>query len=141
MSTVEQPRIGFVGAGRHSSLNLYPAFAATGVPLAGIAERNPARVAEAEARGIRPIFPNHLALIEATDLDGIIVSLAPHLQAEVVADCVRAGVAVFVEKPLGSTGSRGPADCVDRRGCRCARDARLHEAFRPGLHPAQGPHW
>ena len=103
MPEVEQPRIGFVGAGRHSSLNLYPAFAATGVPLAGVAERNPARVAEAEARGIHPIFPDHLALIKATDLDGIIVSLAPHLQAAVVADCVRAGVAVLVEKPLGST--------------------------------------
>ncbi|MEV8254431.1 Gfo/Idh/MocA family oxidoreductase [Rhodoglobus sp. NPDC076762] len=103
MPIVEQPRIGFVGAGQHSSLNLYPAFAATGVPLAGVAERNPARVAELEARGIHPIFPNHLALIEETSLDGIVVSLAPHLQADVVADCVRAGVAVFVEKPLGST--------------------------------------
>ncbi|MBH0117310.1 Gfo/Idh/MocA family oxidoreductase [Salinibacterium sp. NG253] len=103
MPTVAQPRIGFVGAGLHSSLNLYPAFAATGVPLVGVAERNPARVAEAEARGIHPIFPNHLALIEASNLDGIVVSLAPHLQADVVADCVRAGVAVFVEKPLGST--------------------------------------
>jgi len=103
MPTVAQPRIGFVGAGRHSSLNLYPAFAATGVPLVGVAERNPARVAEAEARGIHPIFPSHLALIEASNLDGIVVSLAPHLQADVVADCVRAGVAVFVEKPLGST--------------------------------------
>lgn len=103
MIPLPEPRVGFIGAGRHSTANLYPAFAVTGVPIVAIAERNPERAREAATRGYAPrIFADHHALLRDSRLDGVIVSLAPELQIDVVEDCIRAGVGVFVEKPLGS---------------------------------------
>lgn len=53
-------------------------------------------------RGYAPrIFVDHQALLGNCRLDGVIVSLAPELQIDVVEDCIRAGVGVYVEKPLG----------------------------------------
>jgi hypothetical protein len=95
-------RVGFIGAGRHSTANLYPAVAVTGIPIVGIAERNPERAREAAIRGYAPrIFVDHHALLSNSRLDGVIVSLAPELQIDVVEYCIRAGVGVYVEKPLG----------------------------------------
>lgn len=53
-------------------------------------------------RGYAPrIFVDHQALLSNSRLDGVIVSLAPELQFDVVEDCIRAGVGVFGEKPFG----------------------------------------
>lgn len=106
MEPTSKPRIGFVGAGRHSTANLYPSFASSGVPIAAVAERNPKRAAEVVARGnARAVFSDHRELLANVELDGVVVSLAPELQPDVVADCLRARVPVFVEKPLGSNAS------------------------------------
>ena len=103
MSRATSPRVGFIGSGRHSSANLYPAFAATGARIAAVAERNPMRAEALAARGDVPlVVSGHRELLERAALDGAVISLAPELQPEVVADCLRAGVAVFVEKPLGA---------------------------------------
>lgn len=102
LTPLKELRVGFIGAGRHSTANLYPAFALTGVPIVAIAERNPERAREAATRGYAPqIFADHHALLRNSRLDAVVVSLAPELQIAVVEDCIRAGVGVFVEKPLG----------------------------------------
>jgi UDP-N-acetylglucosamine 3-dehydrogenase len=98
-------RIGVVGygaIGRHHARNLA---ALPDVELAGIAELDEAARAQAAGSGFRT-FPT-LAELLATGVDGVVLSVPTSLHHEFALQCLEAGIALLVEKPIALTVSQG----------------------------------
>lgn len=94
-------RIGIVGAGTWAALAHVPAVLANpNATLAGIADRDPARLAATgDHHGIRARFADHRELI-AEGLDALVVA-TPHVtHYEIARDALDAGLHVLVEKPM-----------------------------------------
>ncbi|HEY4333049.1 MAG TPA: Gfo/Idh/MocA family oxidoreductase, partial [Ilumatobacteraceae bacterium] len=102
-------RLGFIGCGRHARANLYPSIALAGGRVHSIAARTLDSARQAAQRfGAQQAHAGHRSLLDQGTgeggLDAVFVSVAPEDHAAVVIDCLRAGLHVFVEKPLGMTG-------------------------------------
>jgi predicted dehydrogenase len=93
-------RLGYVGAGFLAQKVHLPNFARlTGCRLAALAEIRPQlRQAVADAFGIRETYPDHHTMLPAVDAVAISGDWAG--QGEIAIDCLRAGKAVFLEKPM-----------------------------------------
>lgn len=94
-------RIGFIGSGRHATANLYPAVRLAGGQIVAVCARHLDRAqATAALFGAERAY-DRVADLVRDDLDAVFVATPEAEQAAVVADVVRAGRHVFVEKPLG----------------------------------------
>jgi len=98
------PRIAFLGCGNFASRVLMPAFARRGARLqvcasaGGVSARHAARKF-GFARATTD--PNHV--LQADDVDAIVIATRHDTHAEFVCRALEAGKAVFVEKPLALT--------------------------------------
>lgn len=72
--------------------------------LVAIAEHK-REVAERVAafHAVRRLYTDHLAMLDAEDLDAVIVCMHPRRQAQVAIECLERGVHVWVEKPPAET--------------------------------------
>ncbi len=95
-------RIGILGAARVATYAMIaPARDVSGVTLAGVAARNPARaVAYASQHGIAAVFPDYQALIGSNDIDAIYNALPPNLHARWSIAALESGKPVLCEKPF-----------------------------------------
>jgi Oxidoreductase family, NAD-binding Rossmann fold len=96
-------RIGVVGGGVVAQAMHIPNLAAlpNRFTLAGLAEPSETvREALGARYGIRSLHPDHASLIEAGDLDAVLIASPAGTHAEVVLDALSAGLHVFVEKPM-----------------------------------------
>jgi predicted dehydrogenase len=93
-------RVGFIGAGNFMRATLLPAFADAGAQLVAVASTAGLTAADAARRfGIeRAVEPE--AVVAADDVDAVVVGTRHSSHAAYVASALRAGKAVFVEKPL-----------------------------------------
>ncbi len=109
-----KPRFGLIGAGRFASATIVP-----GLIAAGFAPGAVASAGGLSAEDLRRRFEFGAAhadpgdLIEAGDLDLICIATRHDSHAELAARALRAGVAVYVEKPLA----------LDDAGLAAVRDA------------------
>ncbi len=98
-------RIGVVGAGERATLALHAQRAGNGARVVACADPHPR--GQQTARRLFgsdvPVHQDHLSMLESSGLDAVMVFAPDHLHAECVLDALRAGVAVFVEKPLAVT--------------------------------------
>jgi predicted dehydrogenase len=92
-----------VGCGDVSVVHLEAIGNLAGIELAGVCDRDPARVAETAARYGVPGFADHRQLLDAVRPDVVHVCTPHHQHVEVAIDCLEAGVAVLVEKPVAHT--------------------------------------
>jgi predicted dehydrogenase len=94
--------VGVVGAGLIAQLVHLPALRALDgrFALAGIADPSPAARAALSARYGVPAVADHRALIDAGDLDAVVVCSPNGTHAAVTLDALDAGLHVLVEKPL-----------------------------------------
>lgn len=95
-------RIGILGAARVATYAMIaPANDVSGVTLAGIAARDPARAtAYAAQHGIAATFPDYQALIDSDEIDAIYNALPPNLHARWSIAALEAGKPVLCEKPF-----------------------------------------
>jgi predicted dehydrogenase len=94
-------RIGFIGCGRHATANLYPAVRLAGGQIVAVCARHLDRAqTTAKLFGAERAYDSVAHLLRE-DLDAVFVATPEAEQAAVVADVLRAGRHVFVEKPLG----------------------------------------
>lgn len=98
---LERPvRVGLVGCGRVAEFGYLPAFRrAAGVKLVGVADVNLSR-----CREIAPQIPAHEnveALIEAGDVDALVISTPTRFHLAGARAAARAGLPVLLEKPPG----------------------------------------
>ena len=113
-------RVGLIGCGRQTRINLAPAFAR--IPSARLvacadAEEGAARQA-AEEFEIEEIYTDAAEMIEDADVDAVIVAV-PHRHLRAVAlSAIDAGKHLFVEKPAGLNAAEGAevAEAAQKRG-------------------------
>jgi predicted dehydrogenase len=96
--------IAAIGAGRHASANLHPAIALAGASIGCMLTRSisSAEVA-AKSLGADRYYDDIEVMLDNETLDAVIISVEPEDQESLTIRCLQAGVAVFVEKPLGIT--------------------------------------
>ena len=115
MTTDRKVRIGFIGAGNHSTGSLYPCLnlalrgsdALNGEPIGELvavcdldrakAERN------ARAFGFERVYDDHKRMLAEEDLDCVFVIMHPKLQYPLAKEVMEAGMHVFIEKPPTET--------------------------------------
>jgi predicted dehydrogenase len=94
--------IGVIGYGRHSSAKLYPAFLLAGAKISCVLTRSLASAQKAAAKlGADRHYDDIDKMLDAEQLDAVVICVEPEDQAPLTIQCVQAGVPVFVEKPLG----------------------------------------
>lgn len=102
MPDIQELRIGFIGYGIHARANLYPSILLAGARITSVATRSiTSAKAAAAAVGAEHFHDNVESMLDEDQLDAVFISVAPEDQARLTMQCLRAGLAVFVEKPLG----------------------------------------
>lgn len=91
-------RAGLIGAGYWGEKLLGAFRAAEGIEIAGLADRDPERLA-ACGEGIR-LGADHRFLLDDPQLDAAIIATPPSTHYEIARDALRAGKHCWVEKPL-----------------------------------------
>lgn len=93
-------RIGFVGAGGNARGHMSRLAEIDGVTLVGVCDVDEARAAESAAQYGAQAYTDYHALLEEQEMDALYVSVPPfaHYDAELLA--ARAGLHLFVEKPV-----------------------------------------
>jgi len=95
-------RIALIGAGTIGRTHVRAAAETPGAAIIGIADPSPAAKTLAEEFGIA-WHADHHALLATARPDGAIVATPNALHVPVALDCIAAGVAVLVEKPIADT--------------------------------------
>lgn len=101
---MEDLRIGVVGYGLRAPLARYahrPGAGSRVVAVADLDEATRLRAAE-ELPGAAPVA-DHRALLDRADVDAVVIMSPDHTHLEIACDALKAGKAVYVEKPLGIT--------------------------------------
>lgn len=100
---MKKVRIGFIGAGGMANTVHYPSLAEMNdVEIAAICDLDTKKLNETgDKYQIKNRFTNHLEMIEKTDLDAVYIIMAPHLLHDLVIECLKKKLNVFIEKPPG----------------------------------------
>ncbi|HET7093180.1 MAG TPA: Gfo/Idh/MocA family oxidoreductase [Thermomicrobiales bacterium] len=110
-----------IGAGSMASRVHYPSLAALpGVEFAGICDLDPERLDQIGDRyGIERRFADYRRMIEAVAPDAVYAIGPPHHMYDIWVWCLRRGLNLFVEKPLGLTlhQARSLAHLAAENGC------------------------
>lgn len=104
-------RVGVIGTGMMGCEHIRNLRALPGAVLAAAADPHPAsRRAAADAAGDPvELFDNHRRMIEAVDLDGVVVATPNHTHRAVLEPIWDTGLHVMLEKPLATTIADGLA--------------------------------
>jgi predicted dehydrogenase len=94
-------RIGVIGAGKHARANIFPSLKLLQQSVACVCSQHLDR-AESAASEFHAgrAYRDYSKMIEKEKLDAVIVATGIQ-HARIVEDCLKAGLHVFVEKPLG----------------------------------------
>lgn len=121
MRNLKDLRLGAIGHGVHARANLYPSIRLAGGSVCSVVtqSKETARLA-ADALGANNAHDEVGAMLSGDELDAVIISLPPEHQLIIAEQCAQAGIAVFVEKPLGMSAleARRIADIADQNGSR-----------------------
>ncbi len=99
---MHQLKVSFIGCGKHAKANIYPSVQVLGVPIDSVCARHMER-AEATGRqyNANKAYDDYREMLAKNKPDAVFVITSGDQHATIVQDCLRAGVHVFVEKPLG----------------------------------------
>lgn len=102
-------RLGFVGAGSMGQCaHLQNYVGIRDCQVVAIAELRPQLAAKvAERYGIGRVYPDHEAMLKAETLDGIVAAQPFSAHGVLVPQLLKAGVPVFIEKPIANTVEAG----------------------------------
>jgi predicted dehydrogenase/threonine dehydrogenase-like Zn-dependent dehydrogenase len=96
-----KPRFGLIGAGGFATAKIIPGLIEAGFEPARIASASGLSAESARQRfGFEAAAAGPGAIIDATDLDLVVVATPHHLHAAQVCAALERGLAVYVEKPL-----------------------------------------
>src|SRR3989475_793920 len=100
--SVDQPRIGVIGAGRHAKANIYPVVRLAGAQIAAVCARHLDRAQAAAGEfGAEHAYASPGERRSRERLDAAVVIAPEKEQAGLVREVLRAGLPVFAEKPVG----------------------------------------
>lgn len=132
MKRIRALKVAVIGAGRHASANLHPVLPMLGVPVCAVLTRSLVTAAKAAERlGATRYYDDLDVMLKSEELDAVVISVEPDDQASLTRRCVSAGVAVFVEKPLGLNA----ADAREVAACEKNANAPIMVAFMKRFAP------
>lgn len=92
--------VGFIGCGTHANMNLYPSLRFADCELVAAADLDEDRRERARrAHGADRVYGDYRAMLDAEDLDAVLISGPPALHHEAALAAMGTGLHVFVEKP------------------------------------------
>jgi predicted dehydrogenase/threonine dehydrogenase-like Zn-dependent dehydrogenase len=98
------PRIGLIGAGSFARATLLPALRTGGARLTAVASETSLTAADVARRfDFERVAASADEVLAADDVDAVVIATRHGSHAELAAEGLRAGKAVFVEKPLALT--------------------------------------
>jgi predicted dehydrogenase len=101
---VEDLRIGVIGLGLRANLALSAHRPGRGSVVTALCDTDPVvHQAQAERFGAGFVTDDHHRLLDLDDLDAVIVTTPDDTHERIAIDCLRAGKAVYLEKPLAIT--------------------------------------
>ena len=127
-------RLGLIGAGGRG-LSVMGTFQKNAeVQVVAVCDVYGARVERAKSRAAGAAgFTDHRKLLEAGDLDAVLIATPDHWHAAIAIDALRAGKDVYVEKPLTLRIEEGPA---------IVKAARENDRIcQVGMQQRSGPHY
>lgn len=98
---MSRPRIGFLGVGWIGRHRMEAMLATGDVEAAAISDPSPEMVAAAQALAPDAAVVDSLEAMLALDLDGVVIASPSALHADQSVQALKAGTAVFCQKPLG----------------------------------------
>lgn len=99
---MNNPKIGFIGYGRHAKANLYPSLRQLGYKISAVATTHEDSAKQSsQDYFVQKYYTNHLEMLKNEGLNAVFVCVKPEQQVQLVKDSLNAGVNVFVEKNLG----------------------------------------
>jgi len=99
---MDNPKIGFIGYGRHAKANLYPSLQHLGYKISAVATTHEESARQAGSDySIPKNYTDHLEMLKNEGLNVVFICAKPEQQVQLVKDSLNAGVNVFVEKNLG----------------------------------------
>lgn len=96
-------QVGFIGAGRFANEVHYPSLAEfSDVEIAAVCDLDQLRLdSTADTYKVERRYANYRKMLDGESLDAVYVCMPPQHVFDVVADCLKRGLNVFVEKPPG----------------------------------------
>ncbi|MBI0535586.1 gfo/Idh/MocA family oxidoreductase [Roseomonas sp. KE2513] len=113
---MSRPRLGFLGTGWIGRHRMAAILAGGAVEAVGIADPSPEMAAEAAKLAPGAAVVNGLDELLALRPDGVVIATPSALHAEQSIRALRAGAAVFCQKPLGRTAAEARAVVEAARG-------------------------
>ena len=114
--------MGFIGAGVHANMVHYPSLASMkDVEIVAICDINEERLKKtADKYEIKLRFKDYREMLSRVKLDAIYVIMPPHILYDIVVDCLKRGLNVFIEKPPGITAyqTESLAYYAEKYGCK-----------------------
>ncbi|NUR24949.1 MAG: Gfo/Idh/MocA family oxidoreductase [Catenulispora sp.] len=97
-------RFGVIGLGLRTSLAVAAHQPARGFEVAALCDTDPGALARAVERvGVTDTVDDYRKLLTRTDIDAVIVMTPDDTHEAIAIDCLRAGKAVYLEKPIAIT--------------------------------------
>lgn len=103
MGTTNEFSLGILGVGNIGTVHLQSALAMPGCTVTAAADMDPAMRDRAREFGVSNVYGDYADLLDAGDVDAVVVALPPSLHAEATVAACEAGIHAFVEKPLAPT--------------------------------------
>jgi len=119
---VPEVRIGMIGAGSHANAVHYPSLASIEeAEIAAMCDINNERLQKtADIYGVRNRYLDYRMMLEKEELEAVYVIMPPHQLYDIVVDCLKEGLDVFIEKPPGvsTNETRSLAWFAEKYGCK-----------------------
>ena len=97
-------RVAVIGAGARSEIGQHVPVVRPGARVVAVADTSPAgRERAGTSFPGAVLHPDHRALVAAGGVDAAVVTTPDDTHAEIAVDLLRAGIAVYLEKPLATT--------------------------------------
>jgi predicted dehydrogenase len=112
-------RVGAIGCGEHATTALWPLFGSAGLQCVAAWSRSSERVEAAAARfGVPRAYTDLNAMLDESELDGVVVVVPPEGFGDVIHPALAHGLHVFAEKPGAESAAAATAiaDAADAAG-------------------------
>jgi len=97
-------KVGIIGLGRMGMLHLMNCLQIDGVKVVAAADRSKKLLKKAKSIGVNRLYMDyHDLLNHSSDMDAVVISLPNFLHFESIQLALKAGLNVFVEKPMANT--------------------------------------
>lgn len=96
-------KVAFVGCGKHSTENLYPALKYASMELIAVCAKHLENAERcALSYGAESAYDDYRQMLNKEKIDGLIVCVNPELHYEISIEALKEGIPIFLEKPPAS---------------------------------------